>query len=245
MKVVVRVLYLVDLLVGIAFAQHSGDHPPVLVWDKLKGDCPANLDWASMRGEVVVITFASDPIFPDDLADHNKLQRSFEDKPVVFILVVTGSEFLLDQALKKAGSIGCFIFDGSQTNRESFRLSHSFPRTVVVDDLGLIAGYSRGDPNEDAIRAVLDHKTETGLSEGPPKPQPYDEAPGTDAPPSFRVQISPAPGAALGRLGTLGQDRYIAEKQPLKYIIGDLWNTPLARTSFPENMDEGKYSIPV
>jgi uncharacterized protein (TIGR03435 family) len=243
MKVVVRVLYLVGLLVGIAFAQHSGDHPPGLVWDKLKGDCPANLDWASMRGEVVVITFASDPIFPDDLAERNKLRRSFQDKPVVFIHVVTGSEFLLDQALKTAGNIGCIIFDGSQRNRESFQLSHSLPRTVVVDELGLVAGYSRDNPNEDAIRAVLDHKTETGLSEVPLKPQPYDEAPGTGPPPSFKVRISPAPGAGLGRLGLLGPDRYIAEKQPLKYIIGDLWNTPLARTLFPEGMDEGKYSI--
>jgi hypothetical protein len=39
-----RIFVLFAALAALANAQHRGEPPPALVWGKLKGNCPANLD---------------------------------------------------------------------------------------------------------------------------------------------------------------------------------------------------------
>lgn len=229
-------------LTGVASAQHTGDIPPALVWNKLKGNCPASLDWASLRGRVVVVSLSPDSVFPEDIVEWEQVARSLQDEQVLFIQVVAGSEFLLDQALQQTAFQGCVLFDGDLANGKNFKLPR-FARTVVVDPLGIIAGYSRGEPDEQDVRAVLNHQLETGLFEVPPQPRPFDPATGLDPLPSYEVHISPAPLWELRALGQAGPDRYIAKNQPLKLIILDLWNTPMARIAFPEKLDEGSYDV--
>jgi uncharacterized protein (TIGR03435 family) len=237
-----RVLWLIAALTGVAAAQHTGDIPPALVWNTLKGTCPASLDWERLRGTVVVISLSPDPVFPDDIVEWNEIARKFQGEPVLLIRVVAGSEFLLDQALKQTAFQGCILFDSDLANIRNFKLPR-LARTVVVDQLGSIAGYSRGGPDEQGVQSVLSHKLHTGLLEVPPLPQRFDPAAGPDAMPTYEVQISPAPPGELRLLGVGGSDRYISKNQPLKVIILDLWNTTLARVAFPEKLDQGNYNV--
>ena len=38
-------------------------------------------------------------------------------------------------------------------------------------------------------------------------------------------------------------DVYMTRNQPLKFIVMDLWETPLAQISFPENLDQANYDV--
>jgi uncharacterized protein (TIGR03435 family) len=242
MKVSIRALWVIAALTGVASAQHTGDIPPVLVWNKLKGNCPASLDWASLRGRVVVVSLSPDSVFPEDIVEWNEVGQKFQGEQVFLIRVVAGSEFLLDEALKQTAFQGCVLFDRDLANGQNFKLPR-FDTTVVVDRLGIIAGYSRGGPDEHGVRSVLNGQLGTGLFEIPPQPRPVDPAAGLDAVPSYEVHISPAPRGELRSLGAGRPDRYISKNQPLKLIILDLWNTPLARIVFPEKLDEGNYDV--
>jgi uncharacterized protein (TIGR03435 family) len=235
-------VWLLAALAGVACAQHKGDIPPQLVWTALKGDCPASLDWASLQGTVVVVSFLSDPVFATGIIDWSRIDQKFRGEQVLFVRVVSGSEFLLDQALKQAAFRGCVLFDRDQVNLRNFKLPH-FDRTVVVDQLGVIAGYSRGTPAEQAIRSVLNRQPDTGLSEFPPQPRAFDPARGLDDATSYDVHISPAQKGEFRSLGAWGPDRYIAKNQPLKAIILDLWSTPFSRLEFPEKLAEGSYDV--
>lgn len=238
----VRALWVISALACVASAQHTGDIPPALVWNKLKGSCPASLDWASLRGTVVVVSLSPDSVFPDDVLEWNEVAQKFQGEQVLLIRVIAGSEFLLDQALKQTAFQGCVLFDSDLANAQNFKLPR-FDRTIVVDQLGFIAGYSRGDPDEQAVRSVLNRQPDTSLSEVPPQPRPFDPAAGLDAAPSYEVYISRAPQGELRALGAGGPDRYISKNQPLKLIILDLWDTPLAQIDFPEKLDGGNYDV--
>lgn len=226
---IARVLSIFAVLAGVAACQQAGDLPPVLVWSKLKGTCPASLDWGSLRGQVVVVSFGAAPVLPDDIAEWNEVQQNFHDEPVVFLRVVGGSEFLLDQALLKTACEGCILFVTDAANQDRFKLPH-FPRTVVVDRQGIIAGYSRDFPEQ-----------ATDLAETPPPP--HHAVAVAVTVPSWEVHISPAPRDELRKLGMGEPDRYISRNQPLKLIILTLWDMPLARIRFPEELDERSYDV--
>ena len=242
MKLSVRALCVIAGLAGVTCAQHAGDIPPALVWDKLKGNCPASLDWASLRGRVVVVSLSPQSVFPEDVVEWNDFAQKFEGEQVLLIRVVAGAEFLLDQALKQTAFQGCVLFDIDLANALNFKLP--LFDTVMVDRVGLIAGYSLGGPDEDSVRSVLNHQLDTGLFEVPPQRRPFDRpAAGLDAVPSYEVHISPAQRGELRSLATGGPDQYISKNQPLKTTILDLWETPLTRIAFPEKLDEGNYDV--
>lgn len=238
----VRVLSIFATLASVAAGQHAGDLPPALVWSKLKGNCPASLDWASLRGQVVVVSLGDDPALPDDIAGWNDVLRNFRGEPAVFLQVVGGSEFLLDQALMRTPYEGCILFVTDSANQDHFKLPH-LHRTVMVDQLGFIAGYSRGGPDEQVVRAVLNHKKTTDLSEAPPPPQPFHAAAIEDDVPTWEVHISPAPKGEWRVLGMGGPERYVSRNQPLKLIILTLWDMPQARIVFPADLDERSYDV--
>ena len=243
MKLFVRALWVIAALTGAVSAQHTGDIPPALVWDKLKGNCPASLDWASLRGKVVEVFLSPDDVFPDDIDDWKEAAQNFQGEQVSFIHVVGGSEFLLDQALQQTAYRGCVLFDTDGRNFKSFNLP-LIGRTVVVDQWGFIAGYDHGqDDMKGALRSVLNNQRDTGLDETPPQPRPSDPAAVLTPAPSYAVHISLARQGGLRSLGAGLPGRYISKNQPLKLIILDLWNTPLARTAFPEKLAEGNYDV--
>jgi hypothetical protein len=164
MQPAVRLFLIGAALPWAGLAQRAGDIPPALVREKLKGDCPANLDWSSLHGNVVVVGFPSEFVTPDDIKEWNKLPEKFQGEPVVFIQVAGGSEFLVDQALNKTPYQGCVLFDSQQANRRNFGLP-DFSRTVVVDGQGWIAGYTRGDISEPTVRSVITHHGTADLVE--------------------------------------------------------------------------------
>src|ERR1039458_2465010 len=92
MKLFVRALWVIAALTGAVSAQHTGDIPPALVWDKLKGNCPASLDWSTLRGKVVEVSLSPDDVFPNDIDDWKEAAQNFQGEQVSFIHVVGGSE---------------------------------------------------------------------------------------------------------------------------------------------------------
>jgi len=242
----IQALCVTVALAGVASAQHKGDIPPALVWDKLKGNCPASLDWASLYGKVVVVSFSPDDVFQDDIDDWKQAAQTFQGELVQLLQVVAGSEFLLDQALQQTGFHGCVLLDSDLRDVKNFRLPR-LRRTVVVDPQGFVAGYARSPDDgdvKDAVRALLNNQLDTGLDETPQQPREYDPAAGLDLAPSFEVHIAPAPQGELRALDSgPAPDTYITKSQPLRSIIMDLWGTPTPRIAFPEKLDEGKYDV--
>lgn len=228
-------------LVCAALAQHAGDLPPALVWDKVLGTCPASLDWPKLHGNVVVVQFPSAFTFPEDIAQWNRLSDKFGGAPVTFIEVAAGSEFLLRQALGRTPYHGCVLFDSRQRNRDNFSLPSS-PRTVVISSQGWVAGYARNDIDHETIQAVLEHGKAAELFATPPQPQYLDRGE-PDPEPSYDVRISPAPKREFRMLGASSEDRYTSRNQPLKSLIIDLWETMPSRIVFPENLDGGNYDV--
>jgi len=90
MTLSIRAALAMAALTGVASAQHTGDIPPALVWNKLKGNCPASLDWASLRGRVVVVSLSPDSVFPEDIVEWDQVARNFLGEQVLFIQVVAG-----------------------------------------------------------------------------------------------------------------------------------------------------------
>jgi len=241
MKSAGRLLLTAAVLTWAGLAQHAGDIPPALVWDKLKGNCPANLDWPSLRGKVAVIAFPSAPTFPDDITEWNELPEKFKGEPVVFIQVAAGSEFLLDQALNKTPYQGCVVFDSKRANRQNFGALEL--GRVIVDGQGWIAGYAQGDVDETTVRSVLMHEPAAGLVETPQHSGRSNPGIRRDDLPSYDVRISPAAKVERRALGLLGSDRYIARDQALKSIMMDIWDKLPSRIEFPGDLDEGSYDI--
>jgi uncharacterized protein (TIGR03435 family) len=239
MKSFARALFLIAVWTGVAGAQHSGDIPPALVWSKLKGDCPASLDWQTLRGKVVVVSMTADDVFPGEITEWNEGVQKFQGEPVLFVQVVEGSEFLLDQALRQSASQVCILFNNDRANRKNFKLPTFAGGAVVIDPLGVIAGYSPVDPEEDSVRSVLNHQVDSGLSEVPPRPRPEKRV--TDPP--YGVHITPAARSDARGYWTGRPDLYTAWNWSLKQIILDLWQTPMARIALPEKLDEGRYNV--
>lgn len=126
-------MLILGALASVAIGQQAGDRPHSLVWDKVKGSCPASLDWASLRGNVVVVSVA-DHDFPGEFDEIAKFEQSFRELPVVFLHVETGSEFLLDQAIKSNQYSGCILIDSQGTTIQNLNL---LPYTnMVVDPAG-------------------------------------------------------------------------------------------------------------
>ena len=244
MRASIGAMALIAAIPGLAAAQQRWDVPPALVWDSRKGNCPASLDWASLRGKVVALSFDADDVFPEQVAEWNEVPHRFQDEPVQFIRVMGGSEFLLDQALKKTPYLGCVLWDRDSANASNFSLPTG-SGAVVVDQLGVIAGYTPDEPSAEDVRALLKNEPAPGLSGARPQPQSYNPSAGPDPAPSYAVHISPADKYERRVLGPAHADSYIATNQPLKLIILDLWEMPLARISFPAMLDEGSYDVAV
>jgi len=223
-----------------AFPQHQGDTPPPLVWDKLKGTCPASLDWSGLRGNSVVVSIEDDPVLPESIPAWNALIGKFKGEPVVFLEVVSGPDFVLDQALQKKTYDGCILVDRARRNLENFSLP--YPRNLIVDRFGEIAGYS-SSADESMIRALLHGEGDPRITATPPTPKPYDPTFGFDAAPSYEVHIARADARGPRSLGQIADSRYVARNQPLKLIIADLWDTPFARIVFPDNLDNASYDV--
>ena len=237
-----RLLALILVIAGSSAAQRIGDIAPALVWDKLIGKCPAAIDQSGLNGKVVVLSFGDDFPTPQIVADWSGLAEKFPDSPVLFVPVVRGPEFLVEQALKNATWHGCVLLDRADSNRENFKISPS-TGTVVIDRLGIIAGYSRysdGDPVERAVRAVLDYDVKTGLTESPPEPRAQRSKPVDD--PSWQVLIEAAkPGGPRGFVD--GPDQYLAKGMPLDFILSTLWSTPPALIVLPERAKGQSYTV--
>ncbi len=242
MRMTARILWLYAMLTALALAQHRGEKPPALVWDRLKGSCPATLEWTSLKVKVTVLLFSPDGVSTEDIAEANDIRNRFQDEPVIVIHVVSGSEFLLDQSLKTTPYPGCILFDRQAENARNFKIP-AFARTVVVDQSGTIAGYAGGPPDEASLRSILNYQVASGLSDAPPPQGHYHMADGSDIVPSSEVHIAPAREGELHALVDVASDRYVAANFPLKLIVLDLWDWPAARISFPQDLDQRNFDV--
>jgi uncharacterized protein (TIGR03435 family) len=189
----------------------------------------------------VVVSFGDKDVFPSDIADWNELPDKFQTEPVVFLRVVSGSEFLLDQALKGTAYRGCVLLDSGEANRRNFKI-RDVPETLVVDPFGYIGGYSDGD-DEQAIRRTLNREKETGLLEQPRQVRP-EVTRETEPTPSYDVHISPSEPGELRALGFGPRPgSYVIRNQPLRIIVVDLWDTSPERIVFPQDLDPGNYDV--
>ena len=86
-------------LLGVSVAAQE----PPLKWQKLKGECPASLDWASIDAE---LQFNNLNVLP-----HEPLNWKAKRAGALLLRIESGSEFLLDQAIKLSGYRGCVLYD--------------------------------------------------------------------------------------------------------------------------------------
>ena len=229
---------------GAAFGQQKGDVPPALVWGKAKANCPASLDWASLSGKVVVASFVEGPVSQDDIAQWNEVPSGFRAEPILFLRIINGPEALVDLALKKTEYQGCILLDHAGANWKNFKIPW-FNRTVVVDQRGIVAGYSVGGPEEACVRAVLNRQADTGLFAVLPPPRHYNETFRLDSVPFYEVQITAAPQLEFRAFEHGDPDRYISRNHSLRETIPFLWDVLPTRISFPLNLDETNYDITV
>ena len=168
--------------------------------------------------------------------------RKFQGEQVLFIQVVSGSEFLLDQALNQPAFPGCVLFDSEPPhNRENFQFPSDFDTAVVIDELGFVAGYGS---EERSVRSVLNHEWETGLLEAPRQPrQPRRFDPAEGLKPSYEVHVAASRDQWPLLAGQIGANRDVLKFGTLKTIIPDLWHTSMARIEFPEKLEEGHYDV--
>jgi uncharacterized protein (TIGR03435 family) len=244
MKLAIPGLMLFGVIACASPAKRAGDLPPALVWDKLKGNCPPSLDWASLRGQVVVATFRY--LFPR-IAEWKPLATEFTNQSAIPLLVYSGSEFVLDQELAQNAFSGCVLFDEKNANARAFYGGRFSNETVVVDDRGFIAGWANGNI-ETAVGSLLKQGASAGLSETAysGKRREPEQDPTEDIAPSLAVHISAAAAnesSELGRAFEIGSGRYVVLNRPLREIIFDLWQVPMARISFPENLPNQNYDV--
>jgi uncharacterized protein (TIGR03435 family) len=182
-------------------------------------------------------------VLPNHIAEWNELPDKFQTEPVVFLRVVSSSEFLLDLALKRTAYRGCVLLDSGEANLRNFEIRDA-PETLVVDPFGYIAGYSGTDGDEEqAVQRTLNGEKETGLSEQPRQVRP-EVTPETEPTSSYDVRIKPSEPGELRALGFGPRPgSYLIRNQPLKYIVGGLWDTSPERIEFPQNLDPGNYDV--
>jgi uncharacterized protein (TIGR03435 family) len=248
MKLAIHILLLAGVVTFAAPPKRAGDLPPALVWDKLKGECPASLDWASLRGKVVVLAFRD---LSPGIADWKSLTEKFQGQSVIFLLVSSGSEFLLDQEVEQNSYSGCMLVDDKNANARNFGAPVYLDPTVMVDERGFIAGWA-GDGVDAAVVALLKYEVPADLSEtlAPLKPQLSERDAQTRPAPSLAVHISLAAKPISGLITsidepamTFGDGLFVATNQSLRSIICFLWETPTTHVSFPDNLDDRTYDM--
>jgi len=121
-----------------------GERAPALHFDKLlQAPEGTKVDWAYLRGKVVVLEFWSTKCAPciQWLPHLNKIEKKFHDKPIVFISITDDDEKTVKRFLKKKTMRGWIALDVDRSLNRSYGI-RSLPTTVIVGPDGNLAGWT-------------------------------------------------------------------------------------------------------
>ena len=135
-----------------------GDRPPVLDFRVFKSE--KLVDWASLKGRVVVIEFWATwcPPCIKNIPHLNGLAKQFANRPVTFISVTYETEQLVEKFQKDHPIKTIIGLDNDFAMFKSYR-AWGIPMTVIVNNNGRIASVLHPDNlNESVINEVLSGK---------------------------------------------------------------------------------------
>lgn len=155
-----------------------GQPAPALHFDKmLQTPEGTKVDWASLRGKVVVLEFWSTKCRPciQWLPHLNKIEKKFHDKPIVFISITDDDEKTVRRFLRKKKMRGWIALDGDLSVKRSYG-TNALPATVIVGPDGNLAGWAHPSDlvaHPEMLLEVLAGKKPTDLSATPNTRMPY------------------------------------------------------------------------
>jgi thiol-disulfide isomerase/thioredoxin len=140
----IAVLALLCAMFAASYAQKAegilkvGDPPPALDFRCYKSQ--KVIDWASLKGQVVVIEFWATwcPPCIENIPHMNTLVKTFNDEPVTFISVTYENEEMVEEFLKKYSLDATIGLDRDFAMFRSFK-AWGIPMAVVVGTNGRIA----------------------------------------------------------------------------------------------------------
>ena len=248
------------LAIGIVsmFGQDSapvkaGDRAPNLTWTKVVASVPTSGGPQSLFGQTTVLLFLP-PVSQNEQAVSiwNKLVEQFADKPVNFVWIANEAEEPIARFLKNHPFRGWLVLDPDEESYKACGVEGA--AGVLIDQHGMIAGFSfmtpqenqiqavlegraiaiKGDPSEAQMKAILDGgavRLEAEPYKSPPPPQK------PDFPPSEEVHISPS--KTEGTVGSIGPDHWMQRGFDLRAILSQVLDTNPSRIELPTALDDG------
>ncbi|MDE3137237.1 MAG: redoxin domain-containing protein [Acidobacteriota bacterium] len=227
-----------------------GQAAPALRLERVIGQqAPAELTWAGMRGDVVVIEFWATwcPPCVGSIPHLNSLEREFAGQPVRFLSISYEKPEVVEKFLATHPMRGWVGVDEKRETTDAFGV-HFLPLTVVVDREGHIAALTQPMALKDtAVRAFL-------AGGHPSLPGPFGTAvamvPGSEpeepvarAAPLFYVDVRPDTTPVGGWSVDRTAGRMTAVGWPAKRLLALLLDMPEDRIVGDNLLPGGRYTV--
>jgi uncharacterized protein (TIGR03435 family) len=229
----------------------AGERAPNLTWTKIVASVPASGGPRSLFGQTTVLLFLP-PVSHNEQAVSmwNKLVEQFADKPVNFVWIANEAEESLARFLKSHPVRGWLALDPQEESYKVYGVEGA--AGVLIDQHGMIAGFTFMTPEENEIQAVLDGRAiaikgtpseaqmdaildgkAVRLEAEPFRSPPPAQKP--DVPPSEEVHISRS--QTEGTAGSIAADHWIQRGFGLRAILSKVLGTNPSRIELPAALD--------